>query len=212
MRIMKMMRDTKQFTASQCLIAVLVAVLACDTGLGQSSRSKSSKSGRSDRSSSSSDRSSSSDSSAGGATDDYRLLVTKNIFVRDRTSRGPRPDQPRPTPPAPERGMVLRGIVAQDQEQLAYIENLATNEVLRVMAGQKAGPGVVQSVGTDSIQFQAGEQVRKVQIGMTLEGKDAPDMASMTTATQPSGGSSTQPGGAPNSIEELLRQRRLRGQ
>jgi hypothetical protein len=149
---------------------------------------------------------------------EYRLLVERNVFRRDR---GPRQEPRRgprtvPAPPRPERSIVLTGIAVQGDQRIAFLEDRRSGVTTRVEAGQKIASGAVTEVQGDRIKYEAGGTALEVQIGQNLEGglgTGAP-AASVTAAgegaAEGAASETTTPAGAAGDVLERLRQRRLR--
>jgi hypothetical protein len=147
----------------------------------------------------------------------YDVLVERNMFSRQRgNARRLRPG-PEVVPP-PERFLVLTGIVRQNGEYLAFIEDTKKGTVTRARAGDAVLDGQVSSVALDAIEYKKENSTVTVKLGQNLEGGDRSSAPSNNaTATGTSGGAGTAPEAAPNSgsasapagdIVEQLRQRR----
>lgn len=153
-------------------------------------------------------------SQAAGGLDRYRLVVTRNIFLRDRGSGSFRRAESSSMPSVPRRGedeLVLRGVGVQEDGRVAFLEDTRSGQVLRVAAGQSIGPGTVLSVSLDGLQLQAGEAVRTIAIGESLSGRAAASApASMGSASSAPAASQTRPAdsGGLSDIEVRMRLRR----
>jgi hypothetical protein len=152
---------------------------------------------------------------------EYRLLVERNVFRRDRGRRQER-QGPRtvPAPPRPERSIVLTGIAVQGDQRVAFLEDRRTGVTTRAVPGQKVASGAVTEVQGDRIKYEADGTALEVRIGQNLEsglgtgapaasataaGEGAPEGAAPETTT-PAGAA----GGARSDLLERLRQQRLR--
>jgi hypothetical protein len=160
------------------------------------------------------------------ATSDYKLLVTRNIFARDRSVpyQGPVgpswPTTPETRPdrtPSDEDCLVLSGTAGQGDRWLASFEDTRSRDMtLWVAPGQSIGPGKVVAITFDGVQYRNGATVRIVHIGENLAG-GAPvessaagissSAASSTASSQPA--PSAGGGGIEGDILQKLRQRRL---
>ena len=163
----------------------------------------------------------------------YSLIINRNIFLRNRSSRPPRPDYNRP-PADGSSELILAGVAVQGPERIAFFENSGTGETARLTVGQDFGGGTITAVRLDGVDLTVGKTVRTIAVGETLSGRRiepaAPTAASSPTASPaPSGPNAddngdddepanvaSQPGTAPPaakagpiSIEERMRQQRL---
>jgi len=119
----------------------------------------------------------------------YRILVDRNIFVRNR--RPPMPDRPdrRPTeyraPTAPR--LVLTGTARSGDSIIAFFENSRTGDTRRVSVGKTLGEAVIQAITLDGAVIQDGETTRTIRIGSDLSGQTValPRPATTTVATSP---------------------------
>jgi len=126
---------------------------------------------------------------ADGSYDDYRILVDRNIFVRNR--RPPRPEQsfaPRTvddSDPAPR--LVLTGTARSGEGFIAFFEDRTSGETRRAAVGKTVGGAVVQAITLDGAVILDGETTRTIQIGCDLSGREVvlPRPAETTTAAAP---------------------------
>lgn len=133
-------------------------------------------------------------------SEEYRLIVDNNIFIRERGRRSSPSTQPtsRPsgiTPRSPEQTLMLTGIVIEEGELRAYFENLSTGTVQRVAPGEPIGRGHVIEIMIDAVAYAGGNGVQWVEIGHDLTGTPAVTMT--TPSFAPSSGSPAAAGGAP---------------
>lgn len=155
--------------------------------------------------------------------DDYRLIVERNIFLRDRH----RPSAPRPTytpsssPKPPDPQMILCGVADQDGAPTAFFEDDQTGQITKLQVGQRIRGGSIVGVSLDGVDYQTASGIRRVAIGQTLSGATA-SLASTSpttaTATSAPGGPAATTSAAASSgtgdkaaddIAERMRQRRL---
>jgi len=150
-----------------------------------------------------------------GSWDRYRVLVERNIFVRDR--RAPQEDRPVSPPPVitvdTDGYLVLTG-VAQRDRGIAFIEDTRTGQTARVRTGDAIGKGKVVKITLSHIEYQRDGRIVKIEIGSNLAGSTVSNMPVTTSpATEPAaaidgnGPPSTAPSGAAD-ILERMRQRR----
>lgn len=127
--------------------------------------------------------------------DQYRLLVQRNIFRRDRRRPLPRGPSPGPTMRAvrdSDRDIVLTGVGRRDGVFVAFLENTATGVTTRVPAGQAVGKGKIQAITLDGVDYERGGSLNRIEIGHALQGGR---FVRETIATGP--GATTRPGGPP---------------
>jgi hypothetical protein len=152
--------------------------------------------------------------------DSYGILSERNIFLRDRHRSRSGRDEPssRPAPPPrlPEETLVLTGVVFEEGECRAYVENMENGSVIKLRIGEPVSRGIVSHIQIDAIEYEQAGRRTWIEIGRSLTG------AAVTTAPSrellAESGSTTQPAGStplpnpndPNlSIEEKMRLRRL---
>ena len=148
--------------------------------------------------------------------DSYRIILTRNIFVRDRS----RPSQPRststrPVPRSSEQTMVLAGVVLQGPFRVAFFEDTRTGETVRACEGQELGDGTLVSISLDGVEYRSGDVTRKIVVGESVTRLAAsPDSSSASSlpapgtseaASRPSDTTDT----STNDILERMRQKRL---
>lgn len=152
------------------------------------------------------------ESKSAGAWEKYQALTRNNIFLRDRTpwragsSAGPETAAPR--------GIVLTGIVKQDAEFIAFLEDLRARTTSKARTGESVGEGRISGIAIDSLEYEKDGATTHVEIGMTLDGVAggtmppskgapvAPAAGEAVSAPAPTGGS------AEADILERMRQRR----
>ena len=159
---------------------------------------------------------------AGGAAskpswDRYRILTERNIFSRDRRRhvvlRGP---TSQPTTRSAGAAIVLRGIVRQGDDYIAFFEDTGTGQTTKARAGESVGKGRVKRITLDYVAYETGGREAQVRVGTSLAGTPAPRVTAASsqpvvsgTPTSRAGAPKTPLGGAEAlSIIERLRQRR----
>ena len=149
-------------------------------------------------------------SAAAPSWDSYRIIVTRNIFQRDRSSSSRRGGSTsRPAARDFEHSVVLTGVALQDAARVAFFEDVRTGETTLACVGQTLGAGTIASISLDSVEYQSGTSSRKIAIGENLAGAVATPSSS-PAASQPASGPSTNAASKGGSeIEERMRQRRL---
>ena len=159
---------------------------------------------------------------AADRTDDFAILSQKNIFMRDRQPppdpsrwQHRQPDPPRVYTPEPAaKSFVLRGVVIEDNELHAYVENTRTGEVTRLLPGDAIADGHCVNIVIDAIAYEQNGNVQWIDVGENLLGSTVaappPTTAPAGSTTAPSGAGTSDP--ALSSIEQRLRERRMRTQ
>ena len=163
--------------------------------------------------------------------DRYNVLSERNIFMRERGLPATRPYAPRtydsaPVRPPLEASFVLTGIVLEEGQYRAYVEDVSSGRVHRLAVGDPIARGHVPEIEIDAIAYSAGGQGTWISIGSDLRGQafnSFPTALSryLPTTSTATTGPSTAVGGAPPptldpntaglSIEERMRLRRLQG-
>jgi hypothetical protein len=154
------------------------------------------------------------------AWDDYRLILSRNIFSRTRTAPGRegRGGFVRPTRTTAESFLVLRGVGMQDELRIAFVEDTRSGQSYRVAAGKSLGGGVIRSVSLDGVEYVLNGASRTVNIGETLTGVPAGSVASSSQPATAGAGlaaatsQAAPPASGPSSVNDLIermRQRRL---
>jgi len=153
-------------------------------------------------------------SGPGDSWDTYRVVVTRNIFVPDR-SRPPasRPAFTQPASQSASVGLVLTGIGQRGAEWVAFLEDSGAGKTVRASTGQALEGGQVVSVTLDGIEYEREGARRRIVIGQSL---------TSGATTRPTSGPTTRPAAttqdaanesgdaATDSVLERLRQRRAR--
>lgn len=113
---------------------------------------------------------------AGGQEDvwaKYDIILRRNIFSRNRQAFRPREATEEPQQvavPNPESYYVLKGIVQEDSEFIAFIEDKRGGGVLQVRQGDKIARGAIKALNLDTLEYEMGDQVTTVRLGSDLEG------------------------------------------
>ena len=114
--------------------------------------------------------------------------------------------------------MVFNGVTKSDVA-VAMLENTDTHSVLYVHVGDEIARGKVTAITLDSLDYEAGGKVTRVEFGQTLSGGmgilTIPGALASPAAggtTQPSVGGSTSPNRQlGESVEAYMRRRRAMG-
>jgi hypothetical protein len=137
----------------------------------------------------------------------YAILADRNIFVKERSrivpsgrngdGRGGR-DTPRDVPrqPPAESSYILTGIVLEDGQVHAFVEDMKAGKVLRLSRGDAVARGQIIDISIDAVQYLAGGQMVWVELGRDFTGA-VPSSSTPTYSTSTGGGSTTGPSSAP---------------
>lgn len=151
----------------------------------------------------------------------YKILVDRNIFSRNRGRSFERESREakEQVAPAPESYFVLKGIVQQGSERIAFFENFRTGETMRARIGDAVARGKVQNITLDTVEYELNGKLTKTEVGKNLEGEvssppltyndliESTAMSSgVSTASTPS--AETAPQGDEDDILKRLRERR----
>jgi len=151
----------------------------------------------------------------------YEKVVDFNIFVRQRgrqTSPAPRDGSENSSPvamPAPH--LVLRGVSRRDDAWIAFVEDIRSEQIMKVTSGDELNGGRVESISMAGISYRYGEATVDVVVGgMIGAGRRAPDTAMSPGApgaptdspTSSTAGPAAGKAGNESSILERLRRKR----
>lgn len=105
--------------------------------------------------------------------DNYKMLVERNIFSRNRGSSFDRDSSKakKITPPKPESYFVLRGIVQQNDERIAFLEDNREGKTIKARVGESIARGILKNLTLDYIEFGLDANTTRIVIGSNLEGK-----------------------------------------
>jgi hypothetical protein len=152
------------------LCVVLIPILWPTAGFGQRS---------SRREASSRSRSAaveSADPNAGTSGSDwagYAIILSRNIFSRTRVSARQQRvrEEPRPTVrPNPEAYHLLKGVVQENDDFIAFIENTQTGAVLQLRRGDAVARGTIKTLTLDGLEYEMEDKTTVVGMGSDLEG------------------------------------------
>jgi len=167
--------------------------------------------------------------------DSYSLLLSRNIFSRSRSSGYVPSNSSRYTWRSrdayrAQQAHVLTGLVEQEGNYVAFIEDTRSGETKRFRKGDTLAEGKISKIGFDFLEFEGNGAANHIEIGMNLDGVRVvtmtPPEASPTTSptTAPTLDASGAPvplqpgtpspasssGSGSNDVLERLRQNRLR--
>ena len=102
----------------------------------------------------------------------YELILQRNIFSRQRTPFRPR-DKSSEAPvviPNPETHFLLKGVVQENNEFIAFVEDTQGGGVLRLKQGDRVARGAIKSLSLDALEYQLEDKTINVNLGCDLEG------------------------------------------
>ena len=103
----------------------------------------------------------------------YEIILQRNIFSRNRQAFRPQESREEPQQvamPNPESYYVLKGIVQEDSEFIAFVEDKRGGGILRLRQGDEIARGVIKALNLDTLEYEMGDQVTTVRLGSDLEG------------------------------------------
>jgi hypothetical protein len=152
--------------------------------------------------------------------DRYAVLTEQNIFLKDRRTRprnvgssGERPmtemDRIKATP---EAKFVLTGVVFEDGDYRAFIEDTSASKVLRLSVGEPIARGKITEIDIDTIAYESAGKTTIINVGTTLTGIPYSAFTASPGATPAPGAAPSTPLPDPNNpnltIEERMKLRR----
>ncbi len=142
----------------------------------------------------------------------YNLILDRNMFSRTREKPlppGEMVERPKVVP-NPESYFLLKGVVQEDNQFIAFVEDKRTGSVLRLREGDTVARGLVKSLNLDGLQYQFQDKTIPVTMNSDLEGGSgaltAGDLASFSATAAPAASST---GAAPPSADEAEILKRL---
>jgi hypothetical protein len=155
----------------------------------------------------------------------FDIILKRNIFSRQRMA--PRPasetvETPRAMP-NPESYYMLKGVVQENDEFIAFIEDTQNSTVLRLRRGDPVARGTIKTLTLDGLEYQMEDKATVVPLGRDLEGgrgnlttRQMLDLAATPASPKaPSSSASTQaaPAAAPSGgdsdiVKRLMEQRK----
>ena len=150
----------------------------------------------------------------GTSLEDFAVLTTRNIFVKDRRVREPiGPFGPPPPPPPPPESFILTGTAQLDSDLqqsstlAAFFEDVNAGRLIRVTAGQVLDGGKIVSISLDTVVYEKGGTTRRIGIGGGLSGGGRMDLSTRPAVVE--GGTSTSGPSGGGDAEERMRRRRM---
>lgn len=152
----------------------------------------------------------------------FDIILKRNIFSRQRTAPRPvveRREEPPRVMPNPESYYLLKGVVQENDDFIAFIEDTQSGTVLRLRRGDPVARGTIKTLTLDGLEYLNEDRTTVVQMGRDLEGghgnlttRQMLDLVA-TPASPPTGPSTTRPTTAPSGadsdiIRRLMEQRK----
>jgi len=151
--------------------------------------------------------------------DQYKVLVTRNIFARVRGERTrtytPRTTLPRRPEASPESYIRFRGTMSVSGAPKALLEEVRSGNIITAGVGDKLLQGTIAKVGLDSMTYTRDDAEIQILIGESLAKGHSPGPVETGTGTTPTvtgtgTGATPAPAGSAAEILERLRQKRMK--
>jgi hypothetical protein len=129
----------------------------------------------------------------------YNIILQRNIFSRNRTPFRPR-DRSSEAPvvvPNPETHFLLNGVVQENNEFIAFIEDTQSGGVLRLRQGDRVARGAIKTLSLDALEYQLEDKTISIRLGCDLEGTRGFVAVSTASAPSASPATTTAPAGQP---------------
>lgn len=112
---------------------------------------------------------------ASGPEAKYSIISQRNIFSRQRTPFRPRDRsaEAQVVAPNPETHFVLKGVVQENNQFIAFIEDTQGGGVLQLRQGDKVARGAIKTLSLDALDYQLEDKTISVKLGCDLEGARA---------------------------------------
>ncbi len=146
----------------------------------------------------------------------YNIILDRNMFSRERVPSRPQGEvveRPKVVP-NPESYLLLKGVVQENNQFIAFVEDKRTGTVLRLREGDTVARGMVKALTLDGLQYQFQDKTIPVSMGSDLEGGSgaitAGDLASFSSMAAPaasSTGSSAPSADEAEILKRLMEQR-----
>jgi type II secretory pathway component PulC len=150
----------------------------------------------------------------------YSVLTDQNIFLKDRRSRRTATTSSERPPmtdlqrlrETPEASFVLTGVVFEDGDYRAFIEDAKAGKVLRLSVGEPVARGKLTQIDIDTVAYESSGKTTVINVGTTLTGVPYSAFTSAPGATPAPGAAPSSPLPDPNNpnltIEERMKLRR----
>jgi hypothetical protein len=148
---------------------------------------------------------------------EYAVLLRRSVFARTGEAafvpgRATTTSAPSSAPVlTPEQAVVFVGVLAQDDEYMAFAENQVTHQITILRSGDDVARGKVAAITLDTIAYVSGGAIKEVHLGQNLAGEVvASSLSSGSSSTAPSGPTPAGLTAEQQAIFERMRQRRQR--
>jgi hypothetical protein len=151
----------------------------------------------------------------------FNIILTRNIFSRQRIAWRPRQVEEGPKPSVvtrnPEAYYVLKGVVQENDDFYAFIENSQEGTSVQLRRGDPVARGTIKSLTLDGLEYQMeGKDPVVVRMGYDLEGGTGVlttnqmfNLASAPSSSTSTSGKSTESGAeAAEILKRLMEQRK----
>ncbi len=103
----------------------------------------------------------------------FDIILKRNIFSRQRTSVR-RMEETRESGPVvtpnPESYYLLKGVVQENDDFIAFIEDTQSGTVLRLRRGDPVARGTIKTLTLDGLEYRMEDKTVVVRLGFDLEG------------------------------------------
>jgi hypothetical protein len=145
--------------------------------------------------------------------DRYGVVSERSIFLKERgrpaSSRSEHRDHRDSSPRRAEDSFILTGIVFEDGEFRAYLENTDNSSVFKLRVGEPVARGVVTQIQIDGLEYQSGSQRTWIEIGRRLTGAQMSSVIVASSSSQPSSTPLPNPNDPNLTLEQRMRLRRM---
>lgn len=102
----------------------------------------------------------------------YEIILNRNIFSRQRSPFRPRDrnSETQVVVPNPETHFLLKGIVQENSQFIAFVEDTQGGGVLRLRQGDRVARGQIKALTLDTLEYQLEDKTISVKLGCDLEG------------------------------------------
>jgi hypothetical protein len=151
----------------------------------------------------------------------YAVLTDQNIFLKDRRSSrrnsststtGRAPTDMEILRATPEASFVLTGVVFEDGDFRAFVEDTKAARVMRLSVGDAVARGKLTQIDIDTVAYESTGKTTVINVGTTLTGVPYSAFTAAPGATPAPGAAPSSPLPDPNNpnltIEERMKLRR----
>ena len=120
-----------------------------------------------------------------GFRQQYKLILERNIFSRDRRPYVPREPRTYRPPPPIETDYCLKGITREQEQLTAFIEQLSTGIIGRYTLNAKIARGAIQAITLDQVEYVLGPVAVSNELSRGQTASDPNDPNSPTMPVDP---------------------------